>query len=646
MRRAIPCVLALALILPSCGRKQPTPADSGTPADTAGYPSGPEAKESPMLAKLVAEGRLPPLSERLPEEPLVVTPVERPGIYGGVWHQIHDEPTFAILKTIMWYAPLLRWRPDSNGVEPGLAVSWEYGDGGRTLTLRLRKGLKWSDGHPYTSADFKFWYDLCTDGRLKLSPPGWCYVNGKPMTVEAPDPLTITMRFAGPNYFCHLQLATGFWNSLEYNIPRHYMIRFHPDHNPRYKDFVEFERKNITHLNPARPTMCGWVLKGTESAGSRVLFERNPYFYMVDTLGRQLPYIDQVVSTAVTDPQVRVLRLLAGEADAVWRYPGIMDLSLFLKGQKRGAYRIKMWQEGSGAISAVLINWDQPDPVLRKIFHDRRFRRALSHAVPREKINQVIFHGTARPQNSVISAQSWHFATPEGKRLYERWRKAFAAYDLGKANALLDDMGLKRDTRGRRMRPDGKPLTLVFTVAASSASRIENDEAVMISEEWRKLGINVIISTPPGPEISNRISLGKYDVTMMGQSEMDLFTYPDWVFPTGNLYWHPLTGKWYSTGGKQGNPPVGPAKDLLDVFDRIRAEPDLGKSHELVREAIRIHIAEGPFSLGTVGQTPSPVLVKNSFHNVPDDGVTGPWAVAQPAASYPEQFYIDDGGAR
>lgn len=646
MKRALPVLLILAVLLSSCGKNATTPTHIEMTTSVAGYPTGLGAKESPMLADMVKKGKLPPLSQRLPAQPQVVTPVEKPGVYGGVWHQIHEEPTFAILKTILWYAPLLRWRPDSSGVEPGLAKSWEYSDGGRTLTVHLRKGLKWSDGYPYTSADFKFWYDLCTDGRLKLSPPAWCYVNGKAMKVEAPDPLTIVMRFAGPNYFCHLQLATGFWNSLEYNIPKHYMIRFHPDHNRRYKDFVVFEQKNITHLNPDRPTMCAWRLKGTESAGSRVVFERNPYFYMVDTLGRQLPYIDYVVSTLVTDPQVRVLRLLAGEADAVWRYLDITDLSLYLKGQERGDYKIKMWEEGSGAISAVLVNLDQQEPVLRRIFHDKRFRRALAYAVPRDKINKVIFHGMARPQNSVISAQSWHFTTPEGHELYERWRKAYSRYDIRKANALLEEMGLKRDSHGQRLRPDGKPLTLIFTVAASSAARIENDEAVMISDEWRKLGIKVVINTPPGPEISNRITLGKFDVTMMGESEMDLFTYPDWVFPTGNRYWHPLTGKWYSTGGKQGEAPVGPAKKLLDIFERIKAEPDLEKSHELVHDAVRIHIDEGPFSLGTVGQTPSPVLVRNRFHNVPDMGVTGPWAVAQPAASYPEQFYIDEGDAR
>ncbi len=126
---------------------------------------------------------------------------------------------------------------------------------------------------------------------------------------------------------------------------------------------------------------------------------------------------------------------------------------------------------------------------------------------------------------------------------------------------------------------------------------------------------------------------------------MDLFTFPDWVFPTGSKFWHPLTGMWYETGGKKGNPPEGPMKDLLAIFDRIKSEPDLEKCHELVHEAVRLHMKEGPFSLGIVGRAPALVLVKNHFHNVPEHaGVMGPWAVTQPAALYPEQFYMDPRG--
>jgi peptide/nickel transport system substrate-binding protein len=256
-------------------------------------------------------------------------------------------------------------------------------------------------------------------------------------------------------------------------------------------------------MNPDRPTMWPWRLRSVESAGTRVTLERNPYYYMVDTLGRQLPYIDRIKSTLVTDQQVRVLRILAGEVDAQWRLLDLNDLSLYMKGQEQGNYRIKLWEEGWGSMSTVLLNWDEPDPVLRKLFHDKRFRRALAYAVPREKINLVVFKGMAEPENSVISAQSWHFASPEGHKLYEEWRHIYSDYDMKKAKAILDGMGLKCDARGRRLRPDGKPLTLVYTSNTAAAIRLESDETTLIADEWRKLGINVLISTPPGPEVNS-----------------------------------------------------------------------------------------------------------------------------------------------
>ena len=130
---------------------------------------------------------------------------------------------------------------------------------------------------------------------------------------------------------------------------------------------------------------------------------------------------------------------------------------------------------------------------------------------------------------------------------------------------------------------------------------------------------------------------------MVGQAEMDLFTYPDWVFPTSPLYWHPKVGRWYQTGGAQGEAPIpgDPLDRLLKIYDQIKSEKSQDKRHALVRQAVRIHIDEGPFVLGTVARDPMPVLVGANFHNVPDTGILGPWAVSGPASSYPEQCWMD-----
>src|SRR6266542_3170367 len=153
LRRATLWTRALALLLlpvlvSACAR---TAAEE---ARLSRFPSGLAAKESPMLAELVARGRLAPLPDRLPEEPLVVKPYERPGLYGGTWHLMHDNPDLGMYKMIAGYATLMRWRADCTGIEPGLASSWEFNRDGSVLTIHLRHGVKWSDGVEYTSEDF------------------------------------------------------------------------------------------------------------------------------------------------------------------------------------------------------------------------------------------------------------------------------------------------------------------------------------------------------------------------------------------------------------------------------------------------------------------------------------------------------------
>ena len=272
------CLMAAAVIAAGCGDPQRSEVVST-------YPVGVEAREAPILAERVAAGELPELEARLPKHPLVARHdypgYEGVGVYGGTWHRFHSNPSLGTWKMTGGYAPLIRWRFDCRGLEPGLAESWSFNEDGSVLTLKLREGLRWSDGAPFTSASFKFWYDLCLDSRHQYGPPVWCLVDGKPMTVDAPDDTTIVMRFAGPNWLVPLWLATGFGWSDRYNIPVHYMKSFHPDYSD-YEDFTAFIREDKSHQNVDRPTVWPWKLSRYERGGFLVEFERNPYYYVVD----------------------------------------------------------------------------------------------------------------------------------------------------------------------------------------------------------------------------------------------------------------------------------------------------------------------------------------------------------------------------
>lgn len=643
VRAAVRGLLALPILTAAWGCHE-APARE----DFSRYPSGLEAREAPMLAHLVAQGLLPPLEERLPENPLVARHeydgYEGPGVYGGTWYGFHADPWLGAWLMVLGYDPLIRWRFDCQGLEPGLAESWEFNEDGTVLTLHLRKGLRWSDGHPYTSEDFVFWYGLKNDTRVGQRPPHWCMVKdaegvNRPMEVEAPDAYTIVMRFAGPGWLMPLFLANGTNTCGDYNIPKHYMIRFHPDYNPEYKDFITFGRKNSPLQNPERPVLWPWRPVSTEKGGFRVRFERNPYYYVVDDLGRQLPYIDEIKTIFVSSPEVQVLQMLSGDVDCEFRALDLRDLDLYMMGQDRGNYRIRMWQTGTGAEPGIILNWSPPDPVLRDLMRDRRFRKALALGIDREKINTVVFKGFCVPQGATTSRESWHFADEEGQALFREWEQADSEYDPEKANALLDDMGLtRRDRNGVRLRPDGQPLRIIMDFRSDIP--FYADASVIVREGWRKLGIDAVVFTPQFAELDLRQMTGEFTVSTNAMAEMDIFTYPSWIFPVTNEYWHPLEGLHYVSQGEEGEAPTGVMKELTDIYMRLTKERDEARRHELVREAVRIHIEEGPFTLGTVGRRPNPILVSNRFHNVPNTGITGPWAIAQPATSYPEQYFI------
>jgi peptide/nickel transport system substrate-binding protein len=128
-------------------------------------------------------------------------------------------------------------------------------------------------------------------------------------------------------------------------------------------------------------------------------------------------------------------------------------------------------------------------------------------------------------------------------------------------------------------------------------------------------------------------------------SEVDLWTFPDWVFPLRNERAWPMEGWWRQTGGAEGWEPEegSPAARLQALYDQGVAEPDVDRRHEIVWEAIRIHIEEGPFVLGAAGDQPMPVVIQNNFCNVPESGILGPWAPGSPGNTHTEQFWINEG---
>src|SRR5215510_3583183 len=264
--RRSPVVIALALIASLA-----VAASMAGPA--AAQPT--KYKEAPILAEMVKAGKLPPVEQRLPADPLVVPTVERTGQYGGVWRRAFLGPADFNNYVRVVYDALARYSPDGAKIEPKIAAGWQASPDFKTWTIRLRKGARWSDGAPFTADDILFWYkDVVLNKDLMPTPPGWLRnTDGTVAGVEKVDPQTVRFSYKQPATLLLAALANQDGGDRTYApfLPAHYLKKFHPEYTKRdeidklvqvagFKTWTElFAARNAPFENPGRPTMGAWV---------------------------------------------------------------------------------------------------------------------------------------------------------------------------------------------------------------------------------------------------------------------------------------------------------------------------------------------------------------------------------------------------
>jgi peptide/nickel transport system substrate-binding protein len=653
---------------PAAGEAQPaqdgnteTAAEAGTTeegvsVDTVAETSEEEAasgqyQEAPMLADMVSAGDLPPVDERLPANPMVLTPVEMVGTYGGELKWVHPTPDLGAYEFQFLYEAPYRWSADASKIEPNLAVSHEYASDGLSMTLTFREGIKWSDGEPFTSADVDFWWnDLVMNADNSFTPPYWTITAEQPMQLEVVDDYTIKVIFNEPNWLFHALMASTS-DYMRMYAPRHYLEQFHPDYNSAVTDFSELEVKfppdGNLYTDPALPVLSGWHTVDYVP-GQTLTAERNPFYWKVDTEGNQLPYIDRIILSQVEDPRVIPLKIVSGEVDFMARDIPLDSFSTLKASEEDGNYRVIQWKVGAGADPAIIVNWDNPDPVMRELIHNQSFRKGLSHAIDRETINDVVYFGLGTPSQSVTSPYSpWGRTTPEGQDLMQQWRNLNIEYDLDLANQLLDEAGLdQRDDEDFRLRPDGERLSLVIITGNSPDSRAV-DVLEFVAEGWKAVGVDTTINSMDWnsgfwPKFSN----GEYDVAGWDAwTGYYIPTIPDTLFPVGSAYWGtPLTARWFNTLGEEGIEPEpgGPMAQMMDIYKKMLAATTEQERNQQVLEAVKIHVEQGPFFLGAVNDIPNLVVARPNLRNIADFAFTGSWAQGAPGSTNPTQYFFEE----
>jgi peptide/nickel transport system substrate-binding protein len=588
-----------------------------------------------------------------PDEPWVVEFDEASGKTigkpGGELHMLVGRAKDTRLMVVYGYARLVGYSAQLE-LEPDILKSVDVEDG-RIFTLHLREGHRWSDGEPFTSEDFRYWWeDVANNEALSpVGPPPALFVDGEKAVVEFPDPLTVRYSWSKPNPFFLPALAQA--TPLFIYMPAHYLKQFHERYadpqklaamvqesqardwaqlHGRHDDMYKFE-------NPDLPTLQPWRLT-TPPPAERFVFERNPYFHRVDADGQQLPYIDRVIFDVV-DNKLVPIKTGAGETDLQSRGLFFKHYTFLKESEKNSGLVTRLWQTARGAHLAIYPNLNATDEVWRELFREVRFRRALSLAVDRDEINQIMYFGLAIGGNNTVLPQS---------PLYEpQYREEWASFDLDKANALLDEIGLtKRNADGTRLLPDGRPMELVVETAGEETE--QTDILELVEETWAKIGLK-IHSRPSQREVfRNRIFSGETLMSIWyglenGIPSADMS--PGEFAPTDQqqLQW-PMWGQYYQTKGAAGEAPDMPdAKKLLEMFEAWRAARTTEERREIWETILPIYSGQ-IYSIGLIGGVLQPVAVRKTLRNVPEEAVYNWEPGAQFGIYRPDTFWFDNAG--
>ncbi len=608
--------------------------------------------QSPILDERVESGALPPVEERLPQTPYVETMIDGVGQYGGTLRTtiLANGDHYNLTRTIA-NELLVRWDPTWSEVVPSLAEEVTASDDATTYTFRLREGLRWSDGAPFTVDDIMFWYeDVFMNEALTPSRNPTFVVNGEPVVVRKIDDLTVEFKFASPYGLFLQQLAYG-QGHLPVIYPKHYLSQFHEAYNaeglpalieadPAAGDWVALFNSKVSLTfqppfwqNLDLPTLNPWVLTTPYADEERVVAVRNPFYWKVDPEGNQLPYVDGITWAKLDDPQLMALRMTSGEFDFASRHINNATFrSVLYDGQETGNYRFVEVQDLPANDAVILLNLNVDDPVKRAIFQNKDFRIALSHAINRQEIIDLVYVGQGTPAQVAIQ--------PGHELFNEQLATQYTEFDVDLANAMLDEIMPERDAEGFRLDPEGNRFTINFMV--SDVFGLSYPDVMQLVQGYaRDVGIDIQLRTTDRARLNTMWSANEHEAYIWNcvGGLAEAYTDPRCYMPfqKADIFFAMHWSEWYADHATGEEPPEE-IRALMAAYDDVNAAvTDEARLTEM-REFLELS-ADSFLTIGISRPMPKFMMVSNDLRNVVEGiPITGNLWHPAPTLS---QWYFD-----
>ena len=610
-----------------------------------------ELRETPFWQQRINAGSLPPIEQRLPSMPYVDHLAQldgrTPGTPGGSIKLLMGKAKDVRQMVVYGYARLIGFN-EKMELQADILESVDVQQG-RIFTLNLRPGHRWSDGQPFTSEDFRYyWEDVVNNPELyPFGLPQSLLVNGKPPTFEMMGRYSVRYSWADPNPDFLLALAGP--SPLYIYRPAHYMKQFHPRYTDeqvlqqrvakaktKKKTWVALhQRKDHQYKfdNPDLPTLQPWMPL-TPPPAERFRFIRNPYYHRIDEQGYQLPYLDEVVID-VSSSKLVPAKTGSGESDLQGRYLSLSNYTFLHEGTERNAVDVLLWRTSRGSRMSLYPNLNAKDPIWQKLLRQVEFRRALSLAINRHEINQVIYFGLA-----LEGADS---LLPDSPLYRPQYRYRWSGFEPEVANQMLDQLGLtERDPRGIRLLPDGRAMEIIIQTAGESTE--ESDILELIHDSWMQIGIKLHTKPTEREVFRNRIFSGDALMSVwtgLPNAVPSADMSPAQLAPTNQqqLQW-PKWGKHHETGQEEP-PQLEAAKRLLELNQQWRQADNSPERESIWLEMLDIY-SDQVFTIGTVARVLQPIVVRRNLRNVPVEGLWNWEPNAYFGVYRPDRFWLDN----